>query len=242
MVKIRYSKAKKSVDKKQNRRITKLERKVGDPEYKQIGALYPGAGSLPGQLSNAVSVSGISDFVARGTGSSERVGDQITVHKIRFRLCAQYLGNKGGQFVRVLIGQDFQYNGAGTDPTGAQLLTTYDLIDNTVTNAQSPVNADFCTLKGLDTKKVKGSKFFNILYDKVIWLPTITQPGTNVSVVYPMKTISWEKTFKRGLNVQYSGANQKSGRIFVAIFPGNDTTAADNPFINANTEIYWKDL
>jgi len=243
MVKIKYSKAKKnpSVDKKQDRRLRKLEQKIGDPEYKQVGTIYPGIGAVPAALSNAVSVNGLSDIVAQGTSSSDRIGDQIRVYKIRFRLAAQYTENAGLQFVRVLIGQDHKYD--GTSPTGAQLLTSYDTVNNTVTNAQTPLNADFCTLRGLDSRKVKSTKFYSILYDKVIWLPTVTAPGGTITpTVQPVKTMSWDKTFKYGLPVQYSGANQKAGRIFLAMFPGNSTSAGKNPVVNMNVEIYWKDL
>lgn len=232
---------KRTKDKKQDRAIRSL-RQLVTPEWKNVTALY-GANNIPVQASNAVVLSHIST-TAQGTAGNQRIGNSIKVHKIVLRGTCENTAELTNQtqFVRICVLQDLRFN--GTDPLGAELLTSYNVTDVSIANLLSDFNRNYVYAKSMN----RGGKI-KILMDKRILLQS--QSGTtHVSVpdtayayglTHPPRKFEWVKTFKKPLTVAYEGANEKEGTIMVATFPGSDTTAGDNPYITWLATLYYTD-
>jgi len=165
---------------------------------------------------------------AQGTSSATRVGDKIRIKKIEVRLTA-FQPSSSPNFVRMMIIHDRRWT--GTDLTGAQILTSYNLTDQSWINAQSSTNIDYVNKHGDKGKGV------DILYDKVITLGTYTATAADQTV----KEMNFTKTYTLGKVVQFAGGTSATGQLFLVVFPGNDTTAGSNPNYVWFSNVYYTD-
>lgn len=216
---------KKSIDKKQNIKIRRLEN-MCEPEVKQF-TTFDGASNIQTARANPMVLFNFTSGLAQGVTGTNRIGDEVCIHKIDFRLICTP-GNvltNSPQVFRSIIYQDNRYS--GTDLTGAQILQSYSEVDGNNSNMLSPHNPDYVSTK------LGGSQHVRILYDKTHGL---TDTGNVKTTVY-----SYIKTFKKPLKVKYVGSTATQGQVLLALFPGIDATAGNNPLIALQKTIYYTD-
>jgi len=207
-------------DKKQDKRLKRIERNFL-PELKH-GITTEGTNTgYYVQFSNAL-ITGSLTGINQGDDVSNRTGDSILVKKIKFKLIANCKAGATSNFnwIRALIIQDNIYNGIA--PTAAELLSAWSVTDGNNLNAIAPINYDFFDRKG----EKKGKR---LLMDKLIRFGENTTTATQAVVDKSMGTMTYSKTFKKPLQVNYQTNNEKAGRITLCLFPGNDTTLGSNP-------------
>lgn len=225
-------KKKRSVDKRQSRQIRQLQQWVS-PELKNF-VTYHATNSIPGQSTNAIVVTNIAN-PSQGTAGNNRIGNAISVHNIELHgSCLNPATSVSQlQFVRIMIVQDNRYN--GTDPTGAEILTDYNVTDVSMANAYSTYNSNF-----VRHRKSGKNEPIRVLYDHVCYLPSnlVTTSGcaTQIQCAFDFK-----KMFKRPLKVQFEGSNAEAGQIFVCAFAGSDTTGNSNPYYGWTAMVKYTD-
>jgi len=225
--------AKKSIDKKQTRAIRQLQRDT-KPELKDL-VITSAANSLVVQNTNGYQITSIA-AVPQGDGSNNRVGDKVKVKHITFNLTA-YSANSAAQesnALRCIILHDKRWT--GTDLTANQILSNYNTTNLSWNNFQSTKNIDYVNMLGQRGKGV------DVLYDKVLEFGPLTTTATQSVADNVIKKLSYNKTFKVGKLVQFSGATAATGQIFVVIFPGNSTTNTQNPNYVWYSDVYYTDV
>lgn len=225
------AKAKKAVDKRQDRKIRRLSAALR-PEQKFFYSASA-VNVIPAQSTNAVVLTTLV-AINNGNGSSARVGDRIKVSRIDFRLRA-YMPPASSQanWIRVIIYQDNRYT--GTDLTGLQLLSQYNVTDTSDANLYSDYNNTY-----VNTAVEKG-KPVRVLMDRKIYFSYFSTTATQAIADRSVGMISFKKTYKTGKIVNYTGNTQAAGNVVCAVFPGSDTTAASNPAYSWLSCIYFTD-
>lgn len=225
----------KKVDKKQDKRIRKLEDLVGNPEFKVHSSAMPTAvNGVPVQSTNAMIIVPLTD-VAAGQGGSSRIGDKILVKNLEFRCEAFHNINRGNQFARFVCFVDRGYDETlTTTPTGSDVLLTYSVVDGSTDNLMSILNPDSFTQK-YDVRKTNMSKNYKLIFDYRIPIGTISTNGT---------AIHYMRKYNKSMNqiVNYNGSEDLGGRIWLAVFPGNATTNTNNAFLNWWATIAYLDM
>lgn len=218
-----YKKAKKSVDKKQSKAIRTIQRMI-KPEMK-IYVNRSQANGLTIESTNAVVGNPISNMSA-GTNGSERIGDKVYVKSIEFNLFAHSanLAFPKTNFLRVMIVHDRRFLTSNA-LTGGQLLNQYALTTGSYVNALSTPQNDM-----INTTIAGRGKSVDLIYDKTLYFGQLST-GAGVSVAYgTIQHIKFKKTFKIAKQVNFEGTTASTGQFYVFIFPGESTTASDNPW------------
>lgn len=220
------SKTKQTVDKKQDKKINKIERML-KPEYKihVIGTESDVAGYQ--QLNSTADFFELTTIPQNVTGEG-RLGDQIYVHGINFQ-CMGYtpIGRLGGNFCRIIIYHDTRYS--GNVLTGTNLLVGYTNTDQDAQlNSVAPYNIDYVKTSLTSQKSIK------ILYDGCMKFGTIetttSGAGTLAAVGdQTVKSLKYHKIFKKPLVVNYNANGGLTGQIYIVTFAGRSTTASLNP-------------
>jgi hypothetical protein len=222
---------KKSIDKVQNRKIAKLSRQIRQEQkfFHTLGSVNV----IPAQNTNAVVLQTLT-AVNNGNISTARVGDRISVSRIVFSLRA-YIpqGASQANWLRVIIYQDNRYT--GTDLTGLQILPQYNVTDTSDSNLYSDYNNTY-----VNTAVEKG-KQVTILMDKKLYFGYFSTTATQAVSDRAVGVINFKKTYRREKIVNYTGNTQAGGVIVCAVFPGADTTAAQNPAYSWESCIYFTD-
>jgi len=216
-------------DRIQDKRIKKIETTLR-PEVKNLQTFYPGPNGIMAADTNAMVINSVTQ-VPQGTGSNARIGDVILIKKIDFKAVVWSNQPQHGQFVRFMVVRDKSYR--GTDITATQLLYTPNFTDDSVLNAMVPTNPDYVR----QSAQPGQDKEVTVLFDKTIYVPAYGGTGGMV----PMQHCKFVKNYKKGLEMQYTGANERNGIIYVVVFPGADTTAASNPQYAYQCTIYYSD-
>lgn len=226
---------KKTKDKKQDRKIKKIENILGAVETKHKNGFDALGGGIPTASTNAMRIVLLSN-IAQGDTDTARQGDKVQITGLDF---TYYAWPEGGHVnwlgSRVIIFQDKSYQ--GTPATDANLLVATDYTNGNILNLITPLNPDRFPMKG-DTSIQKAMKPYRLIADFTLF--NNTAAGTNTVSSPKVKRI--RKRFKKGLSVQYSGAADRFGSIFVAIFPGSQTTANQNPYITYDSMLYFRDM
>lgn len=230
----------KKVDKKQDRRLKKLESVVGNPELKNFAATDPDMATANGgsvQHSNAMVITPISDPTA-GQGGSSRIGDKILVKGLDIKLSAWFKGPQYAQFVRFVCFIDRGYAN-GADPTGNDILLTYNTTVGSLYNMMSPLHPDRFGTK-YDTRKSNMQKNYKLIFDVTLTPPSLV--GTEAAGLAP--AVHVHKSIRKRLNnmVYFSGTDELAGKMYIAVFPGNHTTNTSNPYYNWYSDIFYVDM
>lgn len=219
----------KKIDKDQNKRIARIEREF-KPEEKRYFVQEPiGTGGFV-QATNALQITNIS-LMAQGDSVVTRTGNTIKLKQIHFELYASpFNTTTDSSFLRVMILQDNTWN--GTDPVGTDILQNYDTTDQHYTNAIVGYN-----LNRIDSR-IQGKKGIRVLMDKTLTFGSYIAGNVAGPLVRHLK---WVKNFKKALQVNYNAATAGTGQIFLAIFPGADTTALQNVGYTWYNTLYFTD-
>lgn len=192
-------------DKKQDRRISKIERSIRaelryihtDQDFTLLGS--GGTFYLQNQM-------------AQGDNDGDRSSNQINIRDISFRGFAYPEDSPGindAQMVRIIIFVDNQQNG--------NLTTFLDVLqDNT--------NANLAVMSGYQIDTVLRSKRIKILYDRTkrVQFDSTFTSGGNTGSQLPITMWTFKKKFKKGILSSYSGtggtiANIEKGGLWVLV-------------------------
>jgi len=230
--------AKKSKDAKQDKALKRLTRVVKriEPEVKYYTRLDGHSGAYQGDT-NALQNLDFTGGITQGTDNAQRIGNKIQIRRIQFRAMAVMNSATvtNGNWMRFILYQMKIYNGSAA--LNSELLLTASTLDGKNQSACSVVNPAFCT------QKLYGkNQPIRILYDKTIMF------GSNVGgagvVGFGGQTnhiVSYDKVYKVPLQVQYDSATAENGQVFLAVFPGNDTTAGSNVDWTLNATVFYTD-
>lgn len=225
------AKAVTKVDKKQDRMIRKIMRNVM-PEEKLV-IFVSLANAIDQQNSNAMVTTNVSNM-GQGTAVNQRVADRVKVTRLLFR-CRVYAPQVLSQiqWFRVIIYQDNRYT--GTDLTGAQLLASYNTTNTSQLNLYSDYDQTYVNTKTERGKSVK------ILFDKRIVFGYNSTITTQSFADKSVALINYDKVFKSPKIVNYTGATNATGQIFVATFCGSSTVSTNNPWFSWASHLYYTD-
>lgn len=215
-------------DAKQDRQIATLKRQVRAqaPEVKWYTTPYQ---LVPVQSGSMAPVNlGLTAGVVLGNSPNTRVGNTIKVKQIRFRIMA-YQDASFLQAMRIIMYRSNDPIGAPLAP--ADLLLNYNAASGNTQNMLSTINHINCSTGLYKSKKLKSI----IMYDKVVTFPAVALTGN------PTRMITYNKVFKTPIEVGYNNAATDAGQIVVAVFPGLNTTTANNPFWSFEGHVFYTD-
>lgn len=216
---------------KLKRKVAKLAKTVGNPEYKNF-TLVSVANMIPQQNTNGVLMTHISNIPV-GQGGSSRIGDKVAVKSIDFSYSIQD-GPTQNNWIRYVIFVDDQYDSvAANNPALADILDSSSAVNFSQYNAVSPYNNDMVSTKNFNKG---GRRRYRILYDKLIMtaVNTVTEKG---------RASKKRLVFKTPIQLQFNGADTRGGQsLWVMHCPGYSTTAGNNPFSVFRTDVRYTDM
>lgn len=224
----RFSKAK--IDKKQNRRIKKIENMLM-AETKQHTVQSSPDLQLGGNTNQMVQT--LLTDIAQGTANGQRIGDSIQVHGIRFKGYSSY-AEQSANFLRIFL---VRLRGLYRTISPTNLLSGYTTTDVRFANMLSDYDHDYVRVKGEpDTK----DNDIEILWEKVIPYNSTLQNAPGQSQVESVK-FGKRLRFKKPLQITYNGSSQANGQLVCLVMPGARTSNTLNPNYAFVSDIYYTD-
>lgn len=209
----------KKIDKKQNRRIATLEKKVGAGETKWN--IYSKYNATDGTLIQAISTATITqfNFINDGDLANERDGNKVNVKSIKYR--AELVnGNAGPNVVRFIA----FYWKSDTAPTLADVIN-YSAASGFPDQIMTPVNPISIMNKNLV-----------VLKDSVFMLEGTTEDGGP-----RIKNLKFNKKYKIGKPQFYTdtaGSDMKTGFYYIlaAVSGGAGTVVVNDSSVTTYTD------
>lgn len=231
MPKKNYRRKKISKDKQQDRKINRLVKMV-TPEVK-VFSKWSGTTNNLSTATNAMLQTILCD-PDRGTTGTQRIGDEIKVVGIKFKLYVTARLNSALFLTpfRYVIYHDRQY--MGTHLTYDQLILNGSVTDQSFLTMGSPFNHDNVNVRGVSKKKS-----VDILADGVLTIGGLN--FTNSVVSEQVKVVSKNLRFKVPKQVSFMSELNKQGQIVLALFPGVSTDVNNNALYAWHATSYFID-
>lgn len=221
-----YKSSKNDVDKNQSALLLKHDKKIksleSSRELKYFSNVALGPNSLV-QTARSFPFYPVTS-IAVGTDLDDRIGNKISVKKLKVSLLAGDAPIVNG--VRLICYIDKFHD--GTDITKDDMLeyaTTTSLNFDALISPRNDINVQSL---GRSRRRVR------ILFDKLI----MTRNNSNEQIIH---RYTYNKTFKKPLTVEYDGANEKAGQIRLMFFTGVSTTVANQPNCRIESHVSFYD-
>jgi len=239
--------AKTKKDKQQDKRITRLTRRVMGAEVKTVANIFYDMQSnvsvvstvaVPATPSDGVIIPLVANLT-QGNGSTQRIGTTINVTGICIKIFCYDPVTTGqstiGDFCRFMLVYDKRFG--GTYLNKQQLLETSSTTNGRFDDILSDYDIDH-----VDTPQEPKGKNVKILWDRTVAFGRngYTE-GAFLSTDHSTKMLVYNKRYKTPKIVNWVGGTQGPQTLYMVVCPGPSTDNTDNPQYNISSCVYFTD-